>query len=266
MVKSRNQGARGRRAQSVKSADVFGIIQDNSDRIEDRLTDENFDAIMRAAGVTSKDPHSRKMRLARLAVIYDALQQSPQEMQNVSFSKMKSELKNLEKTIQKFHTAMSELSPETMALLLNCDDMVSEEIRNGSADIGNSMFGHPIHRLNPDDENPAVWFPTIQNISYYVTVLFNMVSWTITNMKPRDKGGRNSNILVHDTVDMLRRVWTCELGQPFTLDAHKGEPISKAAHFCSAFFAAVDSNVTFQEIETAMRRTIRERRDRGSET
>lgn len=97
-------------------------------------------------------------------------------------------------------------------------------------------------------------------------VMANMVSWLIANMEPKDKGGRNSNIVVHDVVDMLRSVWTRELGQPFTLDAHKGVPISKAAQFCSTFFAVVDPNVTFQEIETSMRRSIRNRCDRVGET
>lgn len=161
MVKSRNQGVRGRDVQSVKSADIFRIIEGNSHLLEDRLTDANYDAIMHAADVIADDPYSIRMHLSIVAVIYDVLKRSLKNTQKVSFSTMKSELKSLYDATQRFRVAMSGLSPETMALLDHCDDIVLSEIDKGRTDIGNSTFGHPIHQQNPDDDTSAVSFPTV---------------------------------------------------------------------------------------------------------
>tara|TARA_R110002153_G_scaffold170637_2_gene323500 strand:- start:62 stop:781 length:720 start_codon:yes stop_codon:yes gene_type:complete len=70
---------------------------------------------------------------------------------------------------------------------------------------------------------------------------------------PSGKSGKRPLLSLRGWLNHMEPLWSDGTGRPFTLDFHKGVPISNAAIFCKRAISVIDSGVTDANLITAIR-------------
>lgn len=100
-------------------------------------------------------------------------------------------------------------------------------------------------KLGPEDFLGAAEF-----IDFYL-------SDGLDNIPPGQKGNRPL-LSLGGWLNHIKPLWEEFSGKDFTLDVHRGEPISAAAIFCKRAIEIIDAEVTDANIVTAMRNKLNE--------
>lgn len=124
-------------------------------------------------------------------------------------------------------------------------------------------FGHQISRRKISDEEEVVWWETPDVLVRSVQIIRKYAELAAEGL-PEDQGGPRRLEGLRMWTGNMFNLWEKILGRRFTLDYLAGEPVSDAARFCVAALQPVDPEVPTSRVISAMRRMIRDRRQKTS--
>ena len=121
-----------------------------------------------------------------------------------------------------------------------------------------SPYGHRITRWPGEADSEIIDYLGQGEIMEGVTILKNFATVALDEI-PTGKDGRRTNHGLRIWMSNAYSFWTETLGRPFTSIPHKGEGNTPAAFFCRDCLAAFAPEVTWANINSAMRR-VKERK------
>ena len=134
-----------------------------------------------------------------------------------------------------------------------------------TTDEATSPYGHTIKRHQISDNELFVSYLRPHEIIEGITILKNYAHKALSDVL-NARTGPSTKRASYMWISNAAKFWTETLNRRFTLTTHQGEGITEAYHFCWETLQALGADVTPQNVVTEMRKVIRSRRNRKTQS